>query len=195
MATVYRKTDKGRIEIETRVNRLAPRLRSALIVIDGQRSDEQLRGMVAADFDTVIETLLAGGYIELLAVTDPRGASAGRSPPASTAAPPDAGGAAAPSAGQASASPAFANSRPMSGPAGAPFDLNRALAERKRGAVRFLTDRLGPAAEGASLKIEQARSPLDLGAALDKAEALLRQLSGSGAANAFRSQFIETPLG
>ena len=39
MATVYRKTDKGRNEIETRANRLLPRLRSALIVVDGQRND------------------------------------------------------------------------------------------------------------------------------------------------------------
>lgn len=175
MATVYRKTDKGRNEIETRANRLLPRLRSALIVIDGQRSDEQLRGMVAGDFDATVEALLGGGYIEVVSVSDPRGQP--RAAPA-TAAP--------------AAAPAAAMPPP---PPAAPADPRQALADRKRQAVRFLTDRLGPAAEGAALRIESARSPLDLGGALEKAEALLRQMNGNATANAFRAQFIELPLG
>jgi hypothetical protein len=42
MPIIYRKTAKGLAEVETRVYRLAPRLRSVLIVIDGKRSDEEL---------------------------------------------------------------------------------------------------------------------------------------------------------
>ena len=144
--------------------------------------------MVAGDFDATMETLLAGGYIEVLSVSDPRGqARAG------------AGGGSAPADGGA---PGFSSTRPGGPPTPAtapppagPVDINRAIADRKRQAVRFLTDRLGPAAEGCALRIESARTPLDLGAALDKAEALLRQINGGAAATAFREQFIETPLG
>jgi hypothetical protein len=46
MPIIYRKTAKGLAEVETRVYRLAPRLRSVLIVIDGKRSDEELAQML-----------------------------------------------------------------------------------------------------------------------------------------------------
>lgn len=42
MPIIYRKTAKGLAEIETRVYRLSPRLRSVLIMIDGKRSDADL---------------------------------------------------------------------------------------------------------------------------------------------------------
>jgi hypothetical protein len=42
MPIIYRKTAKGLAEIETRVYRLSPRLRSVLIVVDGKRSDAEL---------------------------------------------------------------------------------------------------------------------------------------------------------
>ena len=42
MAFVYRKTPKGLVEIETRAHRLAPRLRGALILVDGRKSDDEL---------------------------------------------------------------------------------------------------------------------------------------------------------
>ncbi len=46
MATIYRKTAKGHSEIETRAHRLAPRLRSALIMVDGRRSDDEVRKLI-----------------------------------------------------------------------------------------------------------------------------------------------------
>ena len=46
MPIIYRKTAKGLAEIETRVYRLAPRLRSVLIMIDGKRSDAELLAML-----------------------------------------------------------------------------------------------------------------------------------------------------
>ena len=46
MPTIYRKTAKGLAEIETRVYRLAPRLRSVLIMIDGKRTDAELMQML-----------------------------------------------------------------------------------------------------------------------------------------------------
>jgi hypothetical protein len=71
MASVYRKTAKGLSEIETRANRLAPRLRTSLILVDGRRTDDELRTLILAEPDAVLATLLAEGYIELIASTPP----------------------------------------------------------------------------------------------------------------------------
>lgn len=71
MASVYKKTAKGQSEIETRANRLVPRLRTALILVDGKRTDDDLRGMIAAEPDQVLATLLQDGYIEVIATTPP----------------------------------------------------------------------------------------------------------------------------
>jgi hypothetical protein len=46
MPIIYRKTAKGLAEIETRVYKLSPRLRSVLIMIDGKRSDAELLQML-----------------------------------------------------------------------------------------------------------------------------------------------------
>ena len=37
MSTIFRKTAKGTSEVETRANRLPPRLRAALILVDGRQ--------------------------------------------------------------------------------------------------------------------------------------------------------------
>ena len=80
MATIYRKTDKGIDEIRTRAHRLAPRARNALILVDGQRSDEELARLVQTD--ETLALLLSGGFIEPVAQTaaataaTPLGASA-----------------------------------------------------------------------------------------------------------------------
>lgn len=164
MATVYRKTDKGRREIETRADRLLPRLRSVLIVIDGRRDERQLRPLVAGDLEAALGALLQGGYIEPSAVLDDRAARAAEPP----------GGARIEAA--------------------APAPAAQSLDERRREAARFLNDRLGPAGEAIAVRVESSRSALDLGAALDRAELLLRQLEGAAAATAFRQKFIDRPL-
>ena len=46
MPIIYRKTAKGLAEIETRVYRLSPRLRSVLIMVDGKRGDTELLQML-----------------------------------------------------------------------------------------------------------------------------------------------------
>lgn len=83
MATVYRKTEKGQREIETRAHRLLPRLRSALILVDGRKTDAELTGMILAETAATLASLLADGFIEVLAerpverkVAAPRGDSA-----------------------------------------------------------------------------------------------------------------------
>jgi DNA-binding transcriptional ArsR family regulator len=67
MGIVYRKTEKGQTEIATRAHRLAPRLRSALILVDGKRSDEELAKLIPAPADGVLASLQADGFIEALA--------------------------------------------------------------------------------------------------------------------------------
>ena len=72
MAPVYRKTEKGISEIETRANRLVPRLRSALIMIDGRRHGDELRKLILGQPDETLAVLLDQGYIELIADAAPR---------------------------------------------------------------------------------------------------------------------------
>ena len=67
MATIYRKTDKGIDEIQTRAHRLPPRARNALILVDGQRSDEDLARLVQTEESLAI--LLSGGFIEPVSQT------------------------------------------------------------------------------------------------------------------------------
>ena len=67
MATVYRKTAKGQTEIETRAHRLLPRLRSALILVDGRKTDVELAGLILAEPAATLAGLLADGFIEVLA--------------------------------------------------------------------------------------------------------------------------------
>ena len=67
MATVYRKTDKGVAEITTRAHRLAPRYRSALILVDGKRTDDDLHKLILGEPEQTLAGLLAEGFIDVLA--------------------------------------------------------------------------------------------------------------------------------
>lgn len=63
MPLIYRKTAKGLSEIETRANRLPPRLRSALIVVDGKRTLADLRPLILQP-DETLAALAEQGFIE-----------------------------------------------------------------------------------------------------------------------------------
>jgi hypothetical protein len=63
MTTLFRKTARGQAEIETRVNKLPPRLRSALIIVDGRRSAEELRALLP-ESEALLAALAEQGYIE-----------------------------------------------------------------------------------------------------------------------------------
>ncbi|MQA23294.1 hypothetical protein [Rugamonas rivuli] len=65
--SIYDKTAKGREEIATRRDGLAPRLRSLLVLIDGRRTEEELLRNVAGLGLTIaaVHELLAGEYIVL----------------------------------------------------------------------------------------------------------------------------------
>jgi len=64
---IYDKTDKGRTEIATRSQHLAPRLRTLLLLIDGRRSEQELLANVAGLglTDAALAELLAQEYIVL----------------------------------------------------------------------------------------------------------------------------------
>jgi hypothetical protein len=159
MTTIYRKTAKGQAEIETRAHRLPPRLRGALIMVDGQRSIEDLTKLIPGDPASALQQLLADGFIDVFAVLADR-----------TEAPPPA---AVPTPPSRKAAP------PTSG-----------VDSLKRDAVRYLNDRLGPAAEGIAIKIERASSMAELQPLLAQAAQLLRNFGGSAAADPFIARFI-----
>ncbi|KNZ31766.1 MAG: hypothetical protein AD742_14820 [Methylibium sp. NZG] len=89
MATIYRKTDKGQTEIETRLFRLLPRLRTALILVDGHRNDVELAKLIPGDPAVSLQTLLDDGFIEAIAVVEQRPAlrATEPSPPRAASAP------------------------------------------------------------------------------------------------------------
>jgi len=172
MALVYRKTDKGSAEIATRANRLAPRLRHALIVVDGRRRDDELRELIAQAPDEALATLLAQGYIEV--------AGSARAP-AETAAP-----------GAAAGAPSVPAAPPP--PRAAPPATSastRGWEERRRQAVRYLNDKLGPSAESLVMKIEKSRDAGELRPHLEMAEQVLRAARGPAVASEFAAKFVE----
>ena len=71
MTRIFRKTDKGVDEIATRANRLVPRLRTALILVDGTRNEAELSGLIKPQPAETLEELLTLGYIEVAAVAEP----------------------------------------------------------------------------------------------------------------------------
>jgi hypothetical protein len=69
---IFDKTDKGRDEIATRENRLPPRLRTLLLLVDGKRDAVELVAKVAGlglDEKSLVE-LLDGGFIKISPMTE-----------------------------------------------------------------------------------------------------------------------------
>ncbi len=163
MPTIYRKTAKGVAEIETRAHRLPPRLRSALILVDGKRDTDDLRGLVPLQADEALAYPQGEGFIEAVGETLRSGSEA-----AATAAP-----------APAAAAPAAAAADKPS----ADFEAFRRLA------VRLLNDELGPAAEMLSMKMEKSRSMAELQPLLQQAVNLVGNVRGRIAAQAFASKF------
>lgn len=70
MTIIYRKTAQGQAEIDTRTRRLSPRVRSALVMVDGRRSDDELHQLVA-QLDEALTELLEAGLIEAITTSFP----------------------------------------------------------------------------------------------------------------------------
>jgi hypothetical protein len=162
MATIYRKTAKGHTEIETRAMRLPPRLRSALILIDGRRSDDDLRKLILQQPEDTLRTLSEQGFIELIAITHDEPAR-----PPTSAAPPRP---AVAQAGTAAAAP---------GSAARSFELTR------NNAVRHFTDLVGPMAEALAMKMERTRNLDELHPLVQTAQAIIGNARGSQAATGY----------
>ncbi len=72
MNPAYAKTPKGQEEIETRCHGLNPRARRALILVDGKRRLEELRGLCTVpDLDATLGMLQQDGYIAPVAAPEP----------------------------------------------------------------------------------------------------------------------------
>lgn len=162
MATIYRKTDKGRAEIETRAFRVPPRLRNALILVDGQRSSDELCKMILQQAEETLAALAADGFIEALA-------TAPAAPPRPAVAPAGSGAAAAPAAPR-------------------PGSVN--FETRRRDVVRALTDLVGPVSESLALKMEKARDEAGLRPLLDAARQLVENTRGTATANGFAERYL-----
>ena len=215
MATVYRKTAKGQQEIETRANRLLPRMRTALILVDGRRDDDELRKLVPGDPDDALRQLLEGGYVEPVeAPQRPAGRAGAASRPGGLTQPggftmpggltqpggltmPGAltqpGGSTLPSGltQPAGLTQPGGLSRPagLAGPGSDP----KAFEAHRRAAVRMLNEKAGPMAEAVAVKLEKCRDWNELLPALQLAQRALGNVAGSSAAKEFGRRFIESP--
>ena len=65
LASIYRKTEKGKQEVSERPHVLDGQARRLLIMVDGQRNSAELAVYVrAGEFEGTLERLLAEGYVE-----------------------------------------------------------------------------------------------------------------------------------
>lgn len=85
MTTIFRKTEKGTNEIATRANKLVPRLRTALILVDGLRSEAVLGPLIGRDAANTLEELSSLGYIEVASVVETAPPKASKTPAAPVA--------------------------------------------------------------------------------------------------------------
>jgi len=171
MAIIYRKTAKGVAEIETRAHRLTPRMRSALILVDGKRSDAELAAMIQQQATETLHALAGQGFIEVLTIASAPAAPVAPATPASRAAVP---------------------LRPPAPPAvAAPASAVPDLQARRREAVRAVNDLLGPTGESAAIRLERARNFDELRAALSTAMQTIGAARGRQAAEAFAARFAD----
>jgi hypothetical protein len=166
MPTIFRKTAKGVHEIETREYRLPPRVRNALILVDGKRDVAALQTLIPQQVDATLELLFEQAFIEVV----------GESVAAAPARPADPGRAQTLAAPVAPSAPVAA---PVAVPPAVPFS------QRQRAAVRDLNDTLGPMAEALAIRMERARADAELQPLLQAAVQLIGNARGRAAAEAY----------
>lgn len=69
MSILFRKTAQGVAEIETRAHRLPPRIRAALILVDGKRDVDDLKLLLTVQADETLRFLSEHGFIESVGET------------------------------------------------------------------------------------------------------------------------------
>ncbi len=183
MPSIYRKTAKGQGEIETRAHRLPPRLRTALIMVDGKRTEAELRPLLMPTPEETLAVLLAQGFIEVLGSAAPATPAAPAAVVPKTPAP-DTARAPAPAAtplAESAQAISVAGMRPMPVP----------LPTLQRDAVRLLTDQVGPMAESVALRIERSRSSDELLSAVKLGAQIIANTRGRQAAEAYVARFSD----
>jgi hypothetical protein len=166
-ATIYRKTAKGQAEIETRALRLPPRLRSALILVDGKRSDEELHKLILQEPAQTLRWLNEQALIEAVGVAPPAAW------PPQTAAP-------------------RTPQPPAQAPANEPAPALRAQEFKawRADMVRSFTDAVGPMSEALALKMERARDDAELRPLAQMAQRIIANARGAQAASDFSQRFL-----
>lgn len=154
---VYRKTEKGKVEIATRANKLGMRERTMLIMVDDKSSRRELLAKNShPTSEGILNSLLADGYIETVG-----------------------GGASA----QTTEVGAQATATETQAPAAPPVEVSMASATRF--ACRALVTYLGPSADDLAALVEKAKSPAELGATLLKCRDVIQAMAGRKKAEEF----------
>jgi hypothetical protein len=166
MSIIFRKTAKGVIEIETREHRLPPRVRNALILVDGKRDVAALKVLMPQQVDGTLETLLEQAFIEV--VGESVAASSSRALPDANA--------------RASTGP-VANAQTAALPASSTSDPS--FATRQRAAVRDFNNAIGPMGESLAIRMERARDESELRPLVQMAVQLIANARGRSAAEAY----------
>lgn len=158
---IYRKTEKGRTEIATRVNKLGLRERTMLIMVDDKTTRSELLAKNAhPTSEGILNNLLADGYIEIV----------GGAAPAATA-----------TAVAPGAPPPVAEAPPA--PAAPPVEVSMISASRF--ACRALVTYLGPSADDLTTMIEKAKDLPALTAALEKCRDVIQAMAGKRKADEY----------
>ncbi len=176
---IYRKTAKGLTEIETRAQRLNPRLRSLLILVDGKRDVAAIRALVQQPTDEALDALARQGFIEALAAA-PEPAPASQTAAAVPQRP-------APASPAAAWAPAAA---PLPAPAARTPSQTLPFASLRATAVRELLDVVGPNGDGLAMRMEKARSMPELQPLLVMATRMMIDLGARPAAERYTQRFL-----
>ena len=164
MSIRYRKTDLGIVEVATRAHRLVPRLRQALIVVDGRKTEDELRPLLGAAAEETLRLLMDQGFIVASVIADP------------------------PVQRQQERQQALATGTSLDA-----LDLATNLAHVRREAVRMLTQWLGPSAEGLAIRIERAKTAAELRPLLEIGAQAIRSARGAAPADEFAARFLAPP--
>lgn len=170
--TLLAKTDKGREALAARPPELGPRLRSALIMVDGKKNVAELVkfGGALASLEQLVE---AGWVVEV----DASGQPVQRAPA-------DAGVAVD------AAAPAEEPSAVAAAPAPAPAPQTLPYSEARRMVVRYINDQLGPMGELTAIRVEGCKSPADLQALLPRIRDALSNYRNAAAVQRFDQELV-----
>ncbi|MGS5085396.1 hypothetical protein ACVC7V_02675 [Hydrogenophaga sp. A37] len=177
--TLFVKTDKGREALARRVPELGPRLRSMLILVDGQRSLSELDklGSGLGGSVALLEQLLAHGWIAAL---DLRAAFRETLPLSETQSQTE-----RPSAPGAAVVPVAEPSIPTT-------VVPQALlfADARRLVVRFINDHVGPSGEALALRVEACKNVAELQAQLPRVRDGLKSHRGAAMVQRFDTEVV-----